>query len=436
MPMTHRIEPFAGLLYEPERAGVLSNVVAPPYDLIDKARQDALYAGSLYNVVRLELNRDPDRYDSAARTLDEWLKDGVLKRAPRPAIYFYSQFFEIEGRLLRRDGFIVRVRLEEFNAGRILPHERTFPAAKQDRLELLTALDTNVSSVFGLYAGAHPALTALTAELVAREPTLEVTDDLGIRNQLSLIEDEAAIAAIQEELESPRIFIADGHHRYETALEYRRRRRVAEGNPAAARPYDYTMMTLVACDDPGLVILPTYRVVRSLDPETIASFDARVPPFFEVEEFSSPEAMRAALAKAERGAIAVALGGERVKLRLLRLKDQRAMDDAMPEAPPAVQRLDVSVLHALVLERIFEITPERIKAGGVIEYTIDALGALGAVGPGTFSGAFLMNPPAIADVESVADAGAVMPEKSTYFYPKLLTGLVLNPLDDAAPAKA
>ncbi|MGA7763027.1 MAG: DUF1015 domain-containing protein [Candidatus Binataceae bacterium] len=434
--MTHRIEPFAGLLYDPERVGVQSNVVAPPYDLIDKARQDALYARSLYNVVRLELNRDPDRYASAARTLGEWLSDGVLKRAPRPAIYLYSQFFEIEGRLLRRDGFIVRIRLEEFSAGRILPHERTFPAAKQDRLELLTALNTNVSSVFGLYAGAHPALVSLTAELTAHEPALEVTDDLGIRNQLRPIEDEAEIATIQQELESSRIFIADGHHRYETALEYRRRRRAAEHDPAAARPYDYTMMTLVACDDPGLVILPTYRVARRLDPETIASFDSRVAPLFAVEEFSSPDMMRAALAKAGQGAIAVALGGERVKLRLLRLKDPSAMADAMPGAPPAVQRLDVSVLHALVLERIFEITPEQIKAGGLIEYTIDALGALGNVGPASASGVFLMNPPAISDVEAVSDAGAVMPEKSTYFYPKLLTGLVLNPLDDAAQAKA
>ncbi len=430
MPMTHRVEPFAGLLYDPARAGVPSQVVAPPYDLIDNARQDALYARSLYNVVRLELNRDPDRYASAARTLGEWLNDGVLKRAARPAIYLYSQFFEIEGRLLRRHGFIVRIRLEEFSAGRILPHERTFPAAKQDRLELLTALNTNVSPVFGLYAGAHPALASLMAELAAREPALEVTDDLGIRNQLRPIEDAAAIATIQDELESPRIFIADGHHRYETALEFRRRRRAAEHDPAAARPYDYTMMTLVACDDSGLVILPTYRVARRLDPETIASFDTRVASLFAVEEFSSPEAMRAALAKAGQGAIAVALGGERVKLRLLRLKDPGAMADAMPGAPAAVRRLDVSVLHALVLKRIFEITPEQIKAGGLIEYTIDALGALGNVGPGTGSGAFMMNPPAISDVEAVADAGAVMPEKSTYFYPKLLTGLVLNPLDD------
>ena len=443
MAMKHRIEPFAGLLYDGTRAGVMSHVVAPPYDLIDKPRQDALYTRSLYNVVRLELNRDPDRYASAARTLGEWLEAGVLRRAPRPAIYLYSQFFEIEGRLLRRDGFIVRIRLEEFSAGRILPHERTFPAAKQDRLELLTALNTNVSSVFGLYAGAHPALARITAELAAREPALEVTDDLGIRNQLRPIEDEVAIATIQQELESPRIFIADGHHRYETALEYRRRRRAvgaaaALGDPTGARACDYTMMTLVACDDPGLVILPTYRVARRLAPDRIASFDMRAAALFAVEEFANPDAMRAALAKAGQGAIAVALGGERgAKLRLLRLKDPRSMADAMPGAPQAVQRLDVSVLHALVLEPIFGITPDQVKAGGLIEYTIDALGALGSVGPGSASGAFLMNPPTISDVEAVSDAGAVMPEKSTYFYPKLLTGLVLNPLDDAAaPAKA
>jgi len=146
--------------------------------------------------------------------------------------------------------------------------------------------------------------------------------------------------------------------------------------------------------------------------------------------------MRAALAKAGQGALAVALGGERVKLRVLRLKDPHAMDEVMPQAPQAVRQLDVSVLHALVLERIFGITPEQIKAGGLVEYTIDALGALEGVGPGSASGAFLMNPPAVSDVEAVADAGAVMPEKSTYFYPKLLTGLVLNPLDDAAQTKA
>src|SRR5262249_45534802 len=318
------------------------------YDLIDKARQDALYARSLYNVVRLELNRDPDRYISAARTLTQWLRAGVLVRPAQPALYLYTQFFEVEGRRFRREGLIARVRLEEFSAGRIVPHERTFPAAKQARLELLTALRTNVSPVFGLCGGAHPELSRITAELGSREPQIEVTDDLGIRNQLRPIEDAAAIAAIQRELQNPRIFIADGHHRYETALEYRRHRRAAQGNPAGARPYDYTMMTLVACDDPGLLILPTYRLVHGLDRDPIAEFDARASAMFTLEEFADAARMRAALAQAGPGAIGVALGGERVKLRLLHLTNPGAIAEAMPTAAPAVRQLDVSVLHALV----------------------------------------------------------------------------------------
>jgi uncharacterized protein (DUF1015 family) len=434
--MMHRIEPFRGLLYDIARCGVLSNVVAPPYDLIDRARQDALYARSLYNVVRLELNRDPDPYVSAARTMSDWLREGVLKRAQRPLVYLYSQFFEVEGRRLRRDGLIVRLRLEEFSAGRILPHERTFPKAKQDRLDLLTALRTNVSSIFGLYSGAHPELSRLIAGLLNQEPALEVTDDLGIRNQLRAVEDAAAIETIQRELEAPRIFIADGHHRYETALEYRRRRRAAESDPVPIQSYDYTMMTLVGCDDPGLVILPTHRVVHRLNPGALASFDDAAGALFAIERFADADAMRAALGRVGQGAIAVALGGNRHALRLLRLKDPALMAEAMPAAPAAVRRLDVSVLHVLVLERVFGITPEQVKAGGLVDYTIDARAALEDVANDRAAGAFLMNPPTIADVEAVSEAGAVMPEKSTYFYPKLLTGLVLNPLDGGAGALA
>lgn len=425
-----RIEPFRGLLYDVGKCGSLSNVVAPPYDLIDGARQNALYARSPHNVVRLELNRDSDPYASAARTLAEWLRTGVLNRAPQPAIYLYSQFFEVEGRRMRRDGLIVRLRLEEFSAGHILPHERTFPKARQDRLDLLTALKANVSSVFGLYAGEHPELARSIAALRNREPDLEVADDLGVSNQLRALTGDAVIAMIQGALEGPRILIADGHHRYETALEYRRRMRAAEGGSAEVRPYDYTMMTLVGCDDPGLVILPTHRVARRLDPVAVASFDRAAGALFALQRFSDADAMRAALAKAGHGALGVALGGAHPALWLLRLKDPGAMADAMAAAPEAVRRLDVSVLHALVLERLFGITPEQVKAGGLIDYTIDARTALEDVAKDRAAGAFLMNPPTIADVEAVSEAGAVMPEKSTYFYPKLLTGLVLNPLDD------
>jgi len=225
-----------------------------------------------------------------------------------------------------------------------------------------------------------------------------------------------------------RVLIADGHHRYETALEYRRRRRAAENDPAGARPYDYVMMTLVAFNDPGLVILPTHRVVRHLPAGAMASFEARVREAFEVEEFGAPDTLRSALAERGRGAIGVAIKGD-PRLRIMRLRQYETLAAAMPGAPAEVRELDVSILHAMVFERIFGIKAEEVRRGGNIEYTIDAGAAIAAVAAGAADGAFMMNAPSVEDVERVCNAGATMPEKSTYFYPKLLTGLVMNPLD-------
>jgi uncharacterized protein (DUF1015 family) len=423
-----RIEPFRGLLFNPRVAGDVRNLIAPPYDLIGPARQSELYDRSPYNIVRLELGRDADRYTAAQKTMAEWIGAGVLARAERPAIYHYTQRFEVEGRALARTGLIVRLRLDEFGAGKILPHEKTFPAAKEDRLKLLTAIRTNTSSIFGLYPGAHPELDRLRATAAARPPLVEVTDDLSIRNELRVIDDPAEIAVIQRALATPQLLIADGHHRYETALNYRRQRRAAE-NPAGPQGYDYTMMTLVACDDPGLVILPTHRVVHRLRPEAIASFADEARRAFDVQEAATRDALGTQLRGFGRGALAVALKGHS-KSYILRLRDRAALESASPGVAPEVRELDVSLLHTLVFDRIFSLKAAEIRKGGNIEYTIDARGALDAVREGRADGAFLMNPPSIQDVERVSGAGATMPEKSTYFHPKLLTGLVLNPLDD------
>jgi uncharacterized protein (DUF1015 family) len=320
------------------------------------------------------------------------------------------------------------VRLEEFDRGRIVPHERTFPAAKEDRLRLLTALRVNTSPVFGLYSGAHPALDRLREQVALREPLIDLVDDLGIRNQLRPIEAAEDIAVIQRELEAPRILIADGHHRYETALNYRRARR-HEHASNEQEPYDYTMMTLVACNDPGLVILPTHRVVRSIRADAIATFNQRAREVFNVEEIAHRDEFRARLNDSGAGAIGVALKGAPSYL-ILRLRSRSAMKAATPDAAPEVRRLDVSVLHTLVFDRIFGMSADEIRKGGNIEYTIEIGGALGAVANQRADGAFLMNPPSIHDVERVCGAGATMPEKSTYFHPKLLTGLVMNPLFD------
>jgi len=440
-PLAQRIEPVSGLLYNRGVVGDLAAVVAPPYDLIGAARQRELYERSPYNVVRLELGRDDDPYAAAARTLAEWRNAGVLERAHRRAIYLYTQTFELEGLTHSRAGFIARIRLEEFSHGRILPHERTFPAAKADRLKLLTAIRTNVSPVFGLYSCQHPELDRLREIVSARAPMIELNDDLGIGNQLRPIEAPEEIAIVQRELAATRVLIADGHHRYETALNYRRARRAEHDSPTA-QAFDYVMMALVPCDDPGLVILPTHRVVKRLAADAIASFATRARELFEVNEFDEPNAMLARLKQSGRGVLGVALrsatspGSSTTEIKMkawlltLKEKDSATLAAALPGAPPEVRELDVSILHALVFDRIFSIRAEEIRTGGGIEYTIDARAALDAVRDGRADGAFLMNPPSIRDVELVSDAGATMPEKSTYFYPKLLTGLVLNPLDD------
>ena len=415
-------------MYNRTVAGDSALVVAPPYDLIGPERQQQLYERSHHNVVRLELAREADRYGAAEKTLADWMALGVIERTERPAIFQYTQTFDVEGRLMHRTGFIARVRLEEFERGRILPHERTFPAAKEDRLRLLTALQLNTSSIFGLYSGTHPELNRLRETVEAREPMIDLVDDLGIRNELRVIEAADEIAIIQRELESPRILIADGHHRYETALNYRRARR--HENPSNdLQPYDYTMMTLVACDDPGLVILPTHRVVKSLPHSAIATFAERAREVFDVAEIAHRDDFRQRLNDLGTGAIGVALKGNS-NYSILRLRDHSAIRAAMPDAPDEVRSLDVSVLHVLVFDRIFGLHADEIRKGGNIEYTIEIGGALGAVAQGRADGAFLMNPPSIQDAERVSDAGATMPEKSTYFHPKLLTGLVMNPLFD------
>jgi uncharacterized protein (DUF1015 family) len=428
-PLARRIEPFRALLYNPSRSGPLREVIAPPYDLIDPAMQERLYQRSPYNVVRVELARDSDRYEASAQALAQWIKNGVLTRPAHPAIYLYTQRFAVEGRTLMRTGFIVRLRLENFASGRIRPHERTFPAAKEDRLRLLTATQTNISSIFGLYAGSHPGLDALRSRVAERQPLLAARDDLGIENELRAITDAGELGTIQDALDTPRILIADGHHRYETALEYCRRRRAADGDPSEAQPYDYTLMTLVAWDDPGLVILATHRVARRLPLEALAAFAERVAKLFDVEEVADRDRLRKRLREIGRGAIGVALKNTPV-LRLLRLKDLSALESISPDTPAAVRELDVSMLHGAILDRIFGIGAEQVRAGGNIEYTIDFDGALDAVAHGAADGAFLMNPPSILDVERVSDAGATMPEKSTYFFPKLATGLVMNPVYD------
>src|SRR5215469_820114 len=319
-----RIEPFRGLFFNPERCGDLGSIVAPPYDLIDPQRQTQLYERSPFNVVRLELGREPDRYSAASLMLEQWIRDGILVRPPAPAIHLYTQDFSAEGRNYTRNGFIVTLRLEEFAPGKILPHERTFAAAKLDRLQLLDAARVNFSSIFGLYPGRDPELERLKAAAGQRRPDYAVRDDLGIGNELRAIPQHDAIRTVQNALAHVRLLIADGHHRYETALNYRRSRRAQEHDPAGLKPYDYVMITLTSCEDPGLLILPTHRIVNRLDAAAMGEFHRRAGEFFAIEEFADEDRFVARLKEAGNGVLGVALSGAS-KLRILRLKDPSLM---------------------------------------------------------------------------------------------------------------
>jgi uncharacterized protein (DUF1015 family) len=420
-----RIQPFPALIFNGERAGPLADLIAPPYDLIDTTLRKQLYSRSPYNIVRLELNREPDPYGSAAATLTHWTTEGVLRRL-KPAIFLYTQAFELNRQKLTRDGWVARIRLEEFASGRILPHEQTFPKAKEDRLQLLMATRANISSVFGLYPSGNKALEGLRARVLNRPPLLEATDDLGICNQVRAIDSPGEVATIQQALEQARVLIADGHHRYETALEYRRR---LEPSPSMRepRPEDYVMMTLVRFDDPGLVILPTHRVIHELGLDQIRTYAARIREHFTVEEFSDPESMIVQLKSRGRGYIGAAIKSTPVSI--LSLKSRDYVSRALPQMREEVRKLDVAVLHTLVLNEILGITPEMVRSGGNVSYTIDERAALSVISSGAAAAAFLLNPPTVYDVEKVSNAGATMPEKSTYFYPKLQTGLLINPLD-------
>ncbi|HLH76920.1 MAG TPA: DUF1015 domain-containing protein [Candidatus Binataceae bacterium] len=423
---SHRIEPFAGLIYNQKKSGPLEQVLAPPYDLIDRARQDELYARSPYNVIRLELNREPDRYEASAATLRQWLAQGVLERLPQPACFLYTQRFNHEGQGYKRQGLIVRLQLEDFKPGRILPHERTFSAPKEDRLRLLQATQVNTSSIFALYPGSAE-IDELLADVAQRGALMQARDDIGTMHEIRLITQPVEIQLLQEAFEQLPLLIADGHHRYATALNYRAQRRAA--NADAPGPYDYTMMTLVADDDPGLLILPTHRVLRHLDPAAVHNFTAHVRQFFALEEYDDADRLMERLRQGERGMLGVALRGE-PRLWLLALRDPAMIDLVAPGMNPELRKLDVTLLHSLVFKRLLGIDEAAVRTGSNIEYTIDARAALVAVGAGQAAGAFLLNPPSVADLKRVGEAGETMPEKSTYFFPKLITGLVMNPLGD------
>ena len=441
------IAPFRGLRYNPEIVKDLSLVMAPPYDVISPEGQRAFHARHEQNVIRLILGEALagddaawNQYSRAGDYFRQWQAEQVLVRDPAPAVYLYQQTFQSHGAgTLARYGLIGLVRLEEFGNRTVFPHERTMGAAKADRLRLMQACHANLSSVFGIYPGRFLELDRLAAASEESKPIIDLCDWDGIRHRVWICQDREAIGRLQVECTSTPIFIADGHHRYETALTFRDLMLAKEkGDPAQTqrRPYNYIMMTLVSAEDPGLIILPIHRLLKHLPGDSLDGYLAQIARQFTVERLPVPREPAAAasvllsrLRQTKEGTHCFGLYGGEERAYLLALTDEQALEaKAEEDKPPVYRRLDVTIVHTLLIDGPWSRHGLDDLPEDALSYHHDAAEAIRLVQQGGWAAAILLNPTKISEVQAVAEAALRMPPKSTFFYPKLLTGLVIHPL--------
>jgi uncharacterized protein (DUF1015 family) len=431
-----KIAPFRGILYNKKKIANPSKVIAPPYDVISPEEQEKLYGRSPYNIVRLILNQEPEPYESVARLFEEWQNEGILIRDETPGIYFLTHRYALkDGSEKERKGFIAVARLEDFSSGAIRPHEATLAAPKEDRLRLMLACNANLSPIFALYSEPKQMINRLLAEQVqGKAPDVEVKEDKGGSCRLWRIADPELIRMAEREMEPQPLLIADGHHRYEAALNYRERMRAARSGATGREAFNYVMMYFANMNDEGVTILPTHRLVRSLPPIGFRALEESLMKYFYLEPYpKNPEGQRSFL-----GALKTAGKKHRVigasfkrdpRYLILRLKNKRFMQRLAGDLSAALKELDVSVLHRLILDHILGLKPEEQVKEGAITYSQDAEKVLAALDKEDYQGAFILNPPQAEEILAVSTGGETMPQKTTYFYPKLIDGLVLNKLD-------
>ena len=413
------VQPLRTLRYEPGKAGALDELIAPPYDVIDEELRAELAARSPYNVVELDL---PESYEEAAEKLAEWLEAGVLVQEDEPAMWVLRQDYTApDGGERTRTGFFARVRVEDYGAGRIRPHERTHPGPKEDRLRLTRATRANLSPIFTLFPDMTGAARETLAEATGGEPFAEVTDHEGTRNTLWRVADPERIAALQGALADAELLIADGHHRYETA-------RVYADEVGGEGDHRYVLMLLVALDDPGLLVFPTHRLLSGLKDDAdkqiairdTARRDFDIEPLTDADELEPPD-------DGDRVAFGYMDSFFKQPFRMT-LKDQRIADEALAGMPEPYRKLDTAVLEAVFLRGALGMSEDDISHLHGLDYSKNLADAIERVESGAADAGFFMRATPVEQVREVAATGESMPPKSTYFYPKVPTGLLFNPL--------
>lgn len=419
------IKPINAIVYNQEIVDT-DKVVAPPYDVITSDYQDTLYERDPFNIVRLILTKGDNRYEDAKNFYEKWLLEGVLIKTKKPSIFYMVQKYTTEsGRKIERKGFIARNKIESFESKKVLPHEYTMGGPKADRLKLTKAIKANLSQIFMVYSDPEMTIENKVAEkYLSQKPFIDVVDDNNVEHIVYLIDDENDIKIIQDTLSDKTLLIADGHHRYETAMNYSK-----ECDDPEAQ---YVMSYFTNSEDDNLIIFPTHRIItKDIDPKDIK---AAVEKYYDIEKLPFDDTNKDEVKKEFLEMIEISnkqkittglyLKGERA-FYILKLKDK--MTDLI-DAPDVLKKLDLVVLHELIITKELNYTKEEQMAQDGIKYIKQEFEAFDAIDNNKASASFIMAYPKMKDIKDVSSNGYRMPQKSTYFYPKLLSGIVINPL--------
>jgi len=432
------IIPFKGIRYNKEKIKDPNLVMTPPYDIISPVQQEMYYNRDEYNMIKLDLVREfptdtvqDNRYTRASDTFAQWLSNRVLVGEESPSIYFYEVSYTKYGPEKKMKGFIALCRLEEFGKGKVVPHEYTLSKPKSDRLNLLRSCQANFSLIFSLYSSVDGKINkTIEGNLKNSAPDTDVVDDNGDRHRLWVVSDPAIIEAVQKEMKEKTVYIADGHHRYEASLNYRNEARQKSGEG----PYDYIMMFFANMDEPGLTVLPTHRLISGVSEDKINSLYDSLVKYFRIKDFdfsngNEAEARRQLLDAMKKAGpqdhfLGMYIKGEN-KYSLLELIGEDILLNIQSDKPLSWRRLDVSILQSLILEDILGFSAESISRQENLCYVKDVDDSIRKVRDEEYQAAFLLNATKIEEIKDVTETGERMPQKSTYFYPKCLTGLVI-----------
>jgi uncharacterized protein (DUF1015 family) len=422
------LKAFKGVTYNPDKVE-LENVVAPPYDVISPAYKEELYLKDPYNVIRLILGKEENWYQSAASNFKSWRQSDILTREKVPTLYYLVQEFVIDGVEYRRGGFISLCELIEFSKGVVLPHEKTLSKPKADRFELMKATNANFEQIFALYYDEEKKIDKLFADTLKQSPFIDVEFE-GVRNFIWKLQDEKVIQSIIDIMKDKKLYIADGHHRYETGILYRNYRKEQESNYTGKELYNYILMYVTNVDDPGLVIMPTHRGIFGLENFDYDKFKKQISDHFNWIEYTEKEAALEALKKIDSHAFMVKFQGKD-KFVVIKLKNPDQIDKIITaDISKIVKNLDVTLLHSYILEQVLGISKEAQAQKLNLDYEKDVDDVLDLLDDKKYQMAFILNPSKINEVTSIASEGGVMPQKSTYFFPKLYSGFIFSPFDE------